>query len=116
VSIAHDWGVTAAIVRSTFPAIATSPPAIVFRWLCQLRTAPYSYDWIDNWDRQSPRTLMPGLEDLAVGQRVMTIFDLVEFEPGRHLTVVLRDGRGIFGQIAGTYLVAPRRTERHGSS
>jgi hypothetical protein len=85
-----------------------APLPVVFRWLCQLRVAPYSYDWIDNWGWQSPRTLIPGLEELAVGQRVMTIFDLVEFERDRHLTVRLRDARSLFGDVAGTYLVAPR--------
>ena len=47
----------------------------------------FSYDWIDNFGRQSPRELVPGLERLAVGQRVMSIFRLVEFERDVHLTL-----------------------------
>jgi hypothetical protein len=35
------------------------------------------------------------------------IFELVEFERDRHLTLELRDGRGLFGDVAITYLVAP---------
>ena len=81
-------------------------PATIFRWLCQLKVAPYSYDWIDNRGRQSPRTLTPGVEQLAVGDRVMTIFDLVAFEHDRHLTMRLRPGT-IFPDLALSYVVAP---------
>lgn len=84
-----------------------APTAVVFRWLCQLRAAPYSYDWIDNLGRTSPRELTPGLEDLADGQLVMTIFRLVEHEPGRHITLVLERGRRLFGELAMTYQVLP---------
>ena len=120
-SIAYTWGSTEAERAMPFPCDpflldaedvlfraldVDAPAARVFRWLCQLRVAPYSYDWIDNWGRESPRTLTPGLDELAVGQRVM-IFELVEFERDRHLTLVLRDGRGLFGDVAITYLVAP---------
>jgi hypothetical protein len=78
-----------------------APAPTLFRWLCQLRVAPYSYDWIDNRGRRSPRTLTPGLERLAVGQRFMTIFRLAEFEPGRSITVVHRGP--LFGRVVGTY-------------
>src|SRR5215208_3125648 len=69
--------------------IAASP-AVVFRWLCQLRVAPYSYDWIDNGGQRSPDTLTPGLENLSVGQEVMRIFVLSSFEKDRHLTLLLK--------------------------
>jgi hypothetical protein len=85
-----------------------APAPVVFRWLCQLRAAPYSYDWIDNLGRRSPRTLTPGLEQLAVGQRAMTIFELAAFEPGRHVTFrTRRFGARLFPVIAVSYLLAP---------
>jgi hypothetical protein len=84
-----------------------APPPVVFRWLCQLRAAPYSYDLIDNFGRRSPQTLSPGLERLAVGQRVMTIFDLVAFETDRHITLVVSPrARWAFGLAAVTYSVS----------
>ena len=94
-----------------FRAVEVKAPApVVFRWLCQLRVAPYSYDWIDNFGRQSPRQLIDGLDHLEVGQRVMSIFRLVEYETDRHLTIVLasRKDREIFGEIAGSYVILPQ--------
>lgn len=74
-----------------------------------MRVAPYSYDLIDNGGRQSPLQLTPGLEKLEVGQEVMRIFELVEFETYRHLTLKLKHprSRNLFGELAVTYLIAP---------
>ncbi len=88
-----------------------APAPVVFRWLCQLRVAPYSYDWIDNFGHRSPSGLVPGLEELEVGQWVMRVFELVEFEPDRHLTVLARGG-GLLGDVAATYLVVPGGARR----
>jgi hypothetical protein len=93
-----------------FRGISVSAPrAIVFRWLCQLRVAPYSYDWLDNpgfyVGRPSPRTLTPGLERLEPGQTFMTMFRLVEFEQDRHITLVARRFHRAFGDVAVTYLI-----------
>jgi hypothetical protein len=119
--VARTWGTTPDERERSFPCDALLPgydaayfravtvraePAIVFRWLCQLRVAPYSYDWIDNFGRRSPRELTPGLEALAVGQRVMRIFDLAAFEAGHHLTLLLRRP-GLFPPLAVSYGVVP---------
>jgi hypothetical protein len=71
--------------------------------------APYSYDWIDNGGNLSPRELIPGLDQLHVGQRVITIFQLVDFEPNRYITLRLEAARAkaIFGEIAGSYVIVP---------
>jgi hypothetical protein len=86
-----------------------APASLAFRWLCQLRVAPYSYDALDNGFRRSPRRLTAGLDRLEVGQRVMGIFELVAFTPGRDLTLLLRDpgARAWFGDVAGTYAALP---------
>jgi len=120
-SIAWTWGTTAAERARSFPcdrwlpgaddalfrALAVdAPAAVAFRWVCQLRVAPYSYDWIDNFGRESPRALTPGLDALAVGQRVMSFFEIVEFERDRHVTAVTRSA--LFGEIAASYVVVRR--------
>src|SRR5215467_11992794 len=75
-SLASTWGTTAAERTPSFPcdrflvpfdaayfrAVPIRAPAsLLFRWLCQLRVAPYSYDWIDNGGHLSPRELIPGV-------------------------------------------------------
>jgi hypothetical protein len=120
--VGRSWGVSEREKTLAFPCDAQlaepddvyyrgidirAPAPVVFPWLCQLRVAPYSYDWIDNLGRRSPRTLTPGLEQLEVGQRVMTIFELAEFEHERQLTIRLRRARVLFGDVAGTYLLVP---------
>ncbi len=119
--IAHSWGSTPAERAAPFPCDAhfpnaddalfraldvAAPAPLAFRWLCQLRAAPYSYDWLDNFGRRSPRRLTPGLDELAPGQRIMFIFRLVAFARDEHLTLTLGGPSTLlFGEVALTYRV-----------
>jgi hypothetical protein len=119
---AQFWNVTEAEKRADYPAhryaVApyrpilraidiAAPPSVVFRWLCQLTVAPYSYDWLDNWGRRSPHTLTPGAENLELGQG-MLIGRIVEFERDRHITLVSEPApTRLFGPIALTYRIDP---------
>jgi hypothetical protein len=88
-----------------------APPPVVFRWLCQLRAAPYSYDWIDNLGRRSPGQLKPGLDDLQVGQRFL-IATITGFVRGQHITGRATPGaERLFGVISLTYQVVGRGTD-----
>ena len=85
-----------------------APPATVFRWLCQMRVAPYSSDWIDNGGRQSPRRLIPGLDALEIGQDVIEIFKLVDFIGDQHFTIRTKPdvaAAGVFGDVAVSYVI-----------
>jgi hypothetical protein len=97
-------------VRSLYRAVdVTAWPELTYRWLCQMRVAPYSYDLLDNLGRRSPTTLTPGADELAVGT-VMMVFHVTSFEPGVHITgVTTPKAARIFGRLAATYLVVPRR-------
>jgi hypothetical protein len=122
-SAAIEWGSTADERSASYPceefvphatlsvfrAIDIAAPVpVVFRWLCQLRVAPYSYDLLDNLGRRSPQELTAGADELEVGQRVMTIFYLASFEPDSQMTIVCDGiGRKLLGQASSTYSVAP---------
>jgi hypothetical protein len=120
--IPEVWGATAEEVAAPFPCDEhlVEPDAAwfravtvgadcdtVFRWLTQLKVAPYSYDLVDNLGRRSPRVLTPGTDRLEAGQRVMTIFVLVDFHPSDHLTLSLREPWAVqlFGEMAISYTV-----------
>src|SRR5258705_9763610 len=129
-SICETWGTEPEERGLTFPCddmirrpddalyrgvTVNAPEATVFRWLCQMRSAPYSYDWLDNGGRQSPRELTAGLENLAIGQDVMRIFKLTAFEKDRHLTLRLKaksSASETFGDIAVSYVLVPIGDDR----
>jgi hypothetical protein len=92
-------------VRRTVRSQATA--SALFLWLCQLRRAPYSYDWIDNFGKRSPRVPDRTLVDLVVGQEFMTIFTLVNFTDGQFITLSMKPGwpTRVFGDIRLTYAV-----------
>jgi hypothetical protein len=46
-------------------------PETLWRWVSQIRIAPYSYDWIDNLGRRSPQQLV-GLPEPVVGESFST--------------------------------------------
>jgi hypothetical protein len=75
-----------------------APGEAVWPWVAQIRLAPYSYDWIDNFGRRSPRRLL-GLAEPQVGEAFTTALGrkqgmIVSVEPGTQLT----------GLILGAYM------------
>jgi hypothetical protein len=64
-----------------------APSDLVYRWICQMKVAPYSYDRLDNKGKQSPQYLTPGLEKLQVGDKMMTIFNVDHFIPNKEVTL-----------------------------
>jgi hypothetical protein len=85
--LACDYLLLGAPVRLHRAVSIDASASVVFRWLCQLKLAPYSYDFIDNLGRTSPRELTPGVEQLEVEQRFMSIFSLASFFQDEHITL-----------------------------
>jgi hypothetical protein len=118
--LGHRWGVTDAEVARAYPCddlvpgaalqvwrgvSVAVPPERVWPWLCQVQVAPYSYDWIDNLGRRSPRRLLgrpdplPGQAFSQVGGR-FPVGRVLVVEPGQHLTAT------IMGAVM-SYVLAP---------
>lgn len=121
--IGDRWGVTDAEIARRYPCddvvpaprlsawrgvSVAAPPTEVWPWLRQLRLAPYSYDWVDNLGRRSPRELADIPEPVAnqpftatAGRPLGTV---ISASPGQQLTariagtvmsyVVVADGDG----------------------
>lgn len=86
-------------------------PATVFRWVCQLKVAPYSYDLIDNLGRRSPRDLTPGADSLEIGQRMM-VATIVEYDDRQVTGVGTPLANRLFGRMALTYRVEAQGAQR----
>jgi hypothetical protein len=111
--ICDRWGVSESEVRLAYPCDEfvtgpglqawrgihiEAPAGAVWPWVAQIRLAPYSFDWIDNRGRRSPRELA-GLPEPQVGEGFTAVGGratgrIVSVDPGRQLT----------GTIMGAYL------------
>jgi hypothetical protein len=81
-----------------------APADAVWPWVAQVRIAPYSYDWIDNLGRRSPRDLA-GLPEPQPGDRFTTtagrpVGRIVSVDPGSQLT-------GNIGGVFMSYILVP---------
>jgi hypothetical protein len=103
--IGDRWGVSESESKRSYPcdAFIASPTLQAWRgvtveasveavwpWVAQVRLAPYSYDWIDNRGRRSPRKLA-GLPEPQVGDRFTAaggreVGRIVSVDPGKQLT------------------------------
>jgi hypothetical protein len=85
--LGERWGVTDDEVARHYPCDDLVPlpmlqlwrgitvdatPAQLWPWVAQIQLAPYSYDWLDNLGRRSPRELR-GLRDPQPGERFSCI-------------------------------------------
>ena len=91
-------------VRLTRSVLVQADAATTWLWLCQLRRAPYSYDFIDNLGRRSPRVADPRMTHLRIGDRFMTIFTISSFEDGSSITIRGRQGQ-LFSDVRVTYQI-----------
>ena len=111
--IGDRWGVTESETARAYPCDefvsaptlqawrgvrVEAPVEAVWPWVAQVRLAPYSYDWIDNRGRRSPRQLV-GLPEPRPGERFTTVGRraqgrIISVEAGQHVT----------GTIMGAYM------------
>ena len=123
------WGATAAECAESYPCDRYLPRpqhvffravdvdasgATVYRWLQQLRIAPYSHDWADNFLLPSPGRLTSRAARIRIGQRMMHVFTILAFEPERTLTLGPRSriAVALLGTLYGTYTVRPLSDRR----
>jgi hypothetical protein len=85
-----DDFVTSPTLRAWRGVCVKAPAEAVWPWVAQVRLAPYSYDWIDNLGRRSPRALA-GLPEPQAGERFTTaggraMGRILSVDPGKQLT------------------------------
>ncbi|WP_308817743.1 polyketide cyclase [Pseudonocardia alni] len=121
--IGDRWGVSDAETACPYPCdefvpaptlqawrgvSVAAPAAAVWPWVAQIRLAPYSYDWVDNLGRRSPRELV-GLPEPQVGDTFTAtggrrIGRILSVDPGVHLT------GSVLGAVM-SYVLAPQEAD-----
>ncbi|MGH3250377.1 MAG: hypothetical protein ACRDOI_29810 [Trebonia sp.] len=93
-----DEFVASPVLRAWRGVRVSAPAEVVWPWVAQVRLAPYSYDWIDNRGRRSPRELA-GLPEPRVGERFTSV-------GGRELgrIVSVETGQQLTGTIMGAFM------------
>lgn len=103
-----DGAVAGAPVLMTRAIGVAAPLEVTWRWLCQLSEAPYSYDWLDNLGRRSPRTLTPGADQVELGQAMATVLRVTSVDaPHQWTGVTTPRGQRLAGGFAMTYAAEP---------
>jgi hypothetical protein len=105
-----DGFVTAPTLQAWRGVHVAAPAAVVWPWVAQVRLAPYSYDWIGNLGRRSPRE-PAGLREPQAGERFTTaagrqLGRIVSVDPGRQLT----------GAIMGAFMSYVLVPQEHGTT
>jgi hypothetical protein len=112
--IGDRWGVTQTETTLRYPCDDLVPdpvleawrgvtvragPEYVWPWVAQIRLAPYSYDWIDNFGRRSPQNLR-GLPEPVAGESFTGALG------GRRLgrIVAVKSGEHLTGSIMGAVM------------
>ncbi|BBX48601.1 hypothetical protein GCM10009641_03530 [Mycobacterium cookii] len=93
-----DDFVTAPTLQAWRGVTVFATPETLWPWVSQIRLAPYSYDWIDNLGRRSPRRLM-GLPEPVVGEH----FSTAATRPFGRIHAVERPNH-LTGEIMGAYI------------
>ncbi len=122
--IGDRWGVTESETVRSYPCddfvasptlqawrgVSVAAPAeAVWPWVVQVRLAPYSYDWIDNLGRRSPRDLAH-LPEPRVGDRFTAVRGR-----GAGRIVAVNTGAQLTGTIMGasmSYVLVPQEHEQ----
>jgi hypothetical protein len=106
--IGDRWGVSESEVSRAYPCDdlvdapvlqawrgirIEAPAGAVWPWVAQIRLAPYSYDWIDNRGRRSPRQLA-GLPEPRAGERFTAVGGratgrILSVDPDEQLTATI---------------------------